>query len=180
MSGNVSYNKVQVSREIPPKTQQQASKNGLPFFSLFLVPDSVLGRGTSDKNKNAIPHPYRDDLRNGLRLTFYEFRKRETPKLVFYPTYKEWPEVVFYNVGISPGYIFQNTTEKDHGFQNLRTPLHSLYNVGKKVRCVFKINIILNSNSEILFEASYLETLERYKWSIISQKQCDNFPTLNN
>ena len=24
-------------------------------------------------------------IRNGLRLTFYEFRKRETPKLVFYP-----------------------------------------------------------------------------------------------
>ena len=23
--------------------------------------------------------------------TFYEFQKRETPKLVFYPTYKEWP-----------------------------------------------------------------------------------------
>ena len=28
-----------------------------------------------------------------IRLTFYEFRKRETPKLVFYPTYKEWPKL---------------------------------------------------------------------------------------
>ena len=44
-------------------------------------------------------------------------------------------------VGISQGCIFQNTTEKHHGFQNLRTPLHSLYNVGKKIRCVFKINV---------------------------------------
>ena len=27
-----------------------------------------------------------------IRLTFYEFRKRETPKLVFYPTIKKWPK----------------------------------------------------------------------------------------
>ena len=89
-------------------------------------------------------------------------------------------KVVFYNVGISSGCIFQNTTGKHHGFQKSRTPFYSLYNVGKKARGVFKINVILNSNSEISFEASYLETLERYKWIIISQKQCDNFPTLNN
>ena len=50
----------------------------------------------------------------------------------------------------------------------------------KKVRGVFKINVILNSNSEISFEAPYLETIGRYKWSIISQKHSDNFPTLNN
>ena len=27
-----------------------------------------------------------------ISRTFYEFRKHKTPKLVFYPTYKEWPE----------------------------------------------------------------------------------------
>ena len=26
-----------------------------------------------------------------ISRTFYEFRKHKTPKLVFYPTYKEWP-----------------------------------------------------------------------------------------
>ena len=27
-----------------------------------------------------------------ISRTFYEFRKHKTPKLVFYPTYKEWPK----------------------------------------------------------------------------------------
>ena len=35
-------------------------------------------------------------------------------------------------VGVSPVCSFQNTTEKHPGFQNLRTPFFSLYNVGKK------------------------------------------------
>ena len=35
-----------------------------------------------------------DWIRNGLTLTFYEFRKRETPKLVFCPTYKERPNMM--------------------------------------------------------------------------------------
>ena len=46
----------------------------------------------------------------------------------------------------------------------------------KKVRGVFKINVILNSNSEISFEAPYVEALERYKWSITSRSILTIFP----
>ena len=33
-------------------------------------------------------------IRNGLSRTFTSFQKHKTPKLVFYPTYKEWPYYV--------------------------------------------------------------------------------------
>ena len=47
-------------------------------------------------------------------------------------------KAVFYNVGVSPWCIFQNTTEKHPGFQSLRTPFFSLYNVGKKSSWCFR------------------------------------------
>ena len=90
-------------------------------------------------------------------------------------------KVVFYNVGIFiRGVFFKTPRENTTDSRNHGLLFTHFITWAKKARGVFKINVILNSNSEILFEAPNLETLERYKWIIISQKHADNFPTLNN
>ena len=79
-----------------------------------------------------------------------------------------------------PGVFFKTPRKNIADFRNHGLLFTHYITWVKKVRGVFKINVILNSNSEISFESPYLETLERYKWSIISQRHSDNFPTLNN